>query len=225
MQRQRHNKEKVVLGITGSFGSGKTTVARIFQSFGAKIIDADRIAHRVIKPGRPIYKKIINIFGKDVLNKNRTINRHRLAKIVFNNKNLLKRLNKIIHPQVIRIIKTKIKTTRAKVIVLDAPLLIEARLKNLVDKLIVVKIDRAKQIERLIKKTSLSKKDTLKRIRHQMPLADKVRLADFVIDNSGSIGRTKKQVERFFQKLNQCNRKNRKGAGEKFSPGFRGNSE
>jgi len=195
MQRQRHNKEKVVLGITGSFGSGKTTVAKIFQSFGAKIIDADRIAHRVIKPGRPIYKKIINIFGKDVLNKNRTINRHRLAKIVFNNKNLLKRLNKIIHPQVIRIIKTKIKTTRAKVIVLDAPLLIEARLKNLVDKLIVVKIDRAKQIERLIKKTSLSKKDTLKRIRHQMPLADKVRLADFVIDNSGSIGRTKKQIE------------------------------
>jgi dephospho-CoA kinase len=195
-QRQKRNKKRIILGLTGSFGSGKTTVARIFKSFGCKIIDADRISHMVIKPDTKVYKKITNTFGKDILNKNRTINRNQLAQIVFNNKNLLKILNKIMHPEVIRTIKSKIKNSGSKIIILDAPLLIEAGLKKLADKLIVVKIKRIKQVERLMRKTPLSKIDILKRIGHQMSLADKVRLADFVIDNSGTMGETRRQVEK-----------------------------
>ncbi len=182
------------MGLTGSFGSGKTTVAKIFKSQCAKVIDADEIAHRIIKPQSQIYQKIISIFGKNILKENKTIDREKLAQIVFNNKNLLKKLNQIMHPQIIKIIESQIKTSKSKIIILDAPLLIEAGLANLVDKLIVVKVKKKEQIERLQAKFSLQKGEILKRIKAQIPLQDKVRLADFVIDNSATIKNTKRQV-------------------------------
>jgi len=201
MQRQNPNKKSVVLGITGGFGSGKSTVARIFASFGAKLIDADKIAHRVINPGSKVYKKIAATFGRGILKQNREVDRKKLARVVFNNKNLLKRLNNIVHPEVIRIIKNEIKVSRAKVAVLDAPLLLEAGLEKIVDKLIVVKITKDGQFKRIQNKTFLSKTDILKRIALQIPLRVKARLADFVIDNSGTIEKTKKQVERIRRSL------------------------
>jgi dephospho-CoA kinase len=196
MPRRKPNRKKIVLGLTGSFGSGKTTVAGIFRSYGAEIIDADRIAHSCIAGGTKTYKRIYKVFGKDILKKNRTIDRVKLARIVFAHKGLLKKLNKIIHPEVIRIIRNKIKKSESKIVVLDAPLLLEAGLRRMVDKLIVVKIKRAKALERLRRKFPFSRRDLLKRIKHQMPLKLKLRLADFVIDNSGSIRKTREQVER-----------------------------
>ncbi len=202
MPGRKPNRKKIVLGLTGSFGSGKTTVAGIFRSYGAEIIDADRIAHSCIAGGTLGCKRICKAFGKGILKKNRTIDRVKLARIVFDNKGLLKKLNKIIHPEVIRIIRKKIKKTlpagrqeKSKIIVLDAPLLLEAGLRRMVDKLIVVKIKRAEQLERIQRKFSFSREDILKRIKRQMPLQLKVRLADFVIDNSGTIEETKKQIE------------------------------
>ena len=202
MPGRKPNRKRIVLGVTGSFGSGKTTVAGIFRSYGAEIIDADRIAHSCIAGGTLGYKRICKAFGKDILKKNRTIDRVKLARIVFDNKGLLKKLNKIIHPEVIRIIRNKIKKSRAKIIVLDVPLLLEAGLRRMVDKLIVVKIKRAEQLERIQRKFSFSREDILKRIKRQMPLQLKVRLADFVIDNSGTINRTKIQVREIWRKLN-----------------------
>lgn len=196
MRRQSHDKKRIILGLTGGFGSGKSTVAGIFRSCGVKIIDADKIAHRLIKPRTKIYKKIIHTFGNDILRKNRAINRAKLARIVFSNKLLLKRLNKIVHPEVIRVIQETIRTSPQKIIILDAPLLIEAGLEKIADKLIVVTITREKQIKRICKKKGLKRPDILKRIAAQIPLRNKIRLADFVIDNSGTIEKTKKQIKR-----------------------------
>lgn len=196
MKRQRPNKRNVIVGITGSFGSGKTTLAGIFRSYGAKLINADKLAHRCLIPGTSTYKSIISAFGRGVLKENKSIDRRKLSAIVFNNKKLLLRLNNIIHPRVIRAIKDKVKRSKSKVIVLDVPLLIESGLNKIVDKLIVVKTNRRIQIERIQDKTSLSCADILKRIKSQIPLRQKMRLADFVIDNSGSIKETKKQTEK-----------------------------
>lgn len=191
----------MIIGVTGSFGSGKTTVAGIFKSFGAKLIDADKIAHRIIKPGSKVYKKIIAAFGKDILKDNKTIDRDKLAHLVFNNKSLLRTLNKITHPRIISLIKGQIRADRSKIIVLDAPLLIEAGLGDWVDKIIVVKLSRAQQIQRLLNKPYLTKSEVSKRIAAQMPLRKKMRLADFIINNNGTIKATKRQVEKIFKKL------------------------
>jgi dephospho-CoA kinase len=210
MIHRERRERKLIIGLTGSFGAGKTTVARIFEtqrltsrrSRGVvKVIDADKIARQCIRPGTLVYKRIVYVFTKVILNKNKVIDRRKLAARVFNNRILLLKLNNIVHPQVIKIIKAKIKSSRAKLIVLDAPLLLEAGLKKFVDKLIVVKISRKKQIKRIQKRTALDKADILKRIKFQISQDAKLHLADFVIDNNGTIEETKKQVREIWRKI------------------------
>lgn len=200
MLKQKQNK-KIIVGITGSFGSGKSSVAGIFASYGAKIIDADKIAHKILACGNRIYKEIVSAFGGEVVAKNKEIDRNLLGELVFKDKKKLKRLNSIVHPEVIRIIKTKINTIKKGVIIFDAPLLLEAGLRNEVNKLIVVTVDKNTQLKRLLKKTSLKRPDILKRIKFQIPQKEKSRFADFIIDNSGALSKTKKQVLEIRRKL------------------------
>jgi len=200
MKRLEPNK-KVILGITGSFGSGKSTVAGIFKSFGAKIIDADSISRKITRPKAPAYKKIVRLFGRGILQRSGVIDRKRLAGVVFNNPVALSSLTRIIHPEVIRSIRREIRDSAQSFIILDVPLLIEAGLQNAVDKLIVVSSSQRKQIERVRRKTGLKKLDILKRIAAQIPLKEKVRLADFVIDNDGSMNKTRKQVTEIRRQL------------------------
>jgi dephospho-CoA kinase len=194
-------RQKLVIGLTGSFGSGKTTVAGMFRAARAQVIDADKIAHGLLKPGAPTYARIVRAFGTRILRKNKEIDRSALARVVFGNKVLLRRLDGIIHPEVIRRIRKEIKESRRKVIVLDVPLLIEAGVAKLTDAVVVVCASRRAQLKRLTKKTGLSRTDILRRIKAQMSLANKVRMADFVIDNNGSINQTKKQVYAIRRKL------------------------
>lgn len=198
MKKQSPAREKLVLGVTGGFGSGKSTVAGIFRGYGAKIIDADKIAHRLIRPGQNAYKKICGVFGTEVLQQDKAISRRRLSGIAFKNRRSLKKLNSIVHPLVIKDIKKQIKEAKSRILVLDAPLLIEAGLEELADKLIVVNINRQKQIQRLLKKTSLGREDIMLRIASQIPLRLKARLADFIIDNNGSINQTRRQARKIF---------------------------
>lgn len=192
----------MIIGVTGSLASGKSTVTRMLVRPGAKIIDADQIAHAVISPKSPVYKKIIKAFGRDILEGDkRNINRRKLADLVFSDKRLLLKLNCLVHPEIIRVIKREIKDSKAKTLILDAPLLIEAGLHKIVDKLVVVKIDRKKQLARARNKSALTNAQILRRIKSQMPLRDKVRLADFVIDNSGTIEKTREQVGKIGRKL------------------------
>jgi dephospho-CoA kinase len=192
----------VIVGVTGSFGTGKTFVASVFRTLGAKVIDADKLAHKALREGTPAYKKILKIFGKSIAGKDRKISRRKLAGIVFGNRHKLEILNRIIHPIVIKEAKETARMARPdSIVVIDAPLLIEAGLAGDVDKLVVVKAARERQIARCRKKFRLSEEDVLRRMENQIPLEKKLAMADFVIDNDGLRNETKRQVRRIWEKL------------------------
>jgi dephospho-CoA kinase len=198
---KRHKSKNIVLGLVGTFGSGKTTVAGYFRLLGAKVIDADLIAHSIIRPPGQVYKKIVRTFGARVLGKNRAIDRVRLGRLVFRDAKLVRKLNRITHPAIIRIIKDKIRRAKERVIVLDAPLLVEAGLERSADKLITVKAGRKNQLGRLLRRTRLNKDQILERLKAQIPISDKIRIADFVIDNNGLRKETRKQVVKIWRLL------------------------
>lgn len=195
----------LIIGVTGGFCTGKTTVARIFRELGAIALDADAIAHRTIEPKKIAWKKIKRYFGSGILNEDETINRRALAKAVFPNKKRLKKLCDIIHPLVYREVERTLKkikrTNPDAIVVLDIPLLLESGGRSKVDKLVVVRSNRSTQIERASKNAGLTRTQILQRIKAQMPLREKVRAADFVIDNSGALNSTRKQAIEIWKKL------------------------
>lgn len=194
-----------VVGITGSFGTGKSTVAKIFASLGAKIIDADKIVHNILGSNNEVSRRITRVFGRGILDKNRKISRKNLGRLVFENKKLLKKLCDIIHPEVIKEIRSEIKAFSAKdkktIIAIEAPLLIEAGLLGLVDKLVVVATNKNNQIKRIQKEMSLASNEIKRRIDAQLPLKAKIKLADYVIDNNKTIAFTRKQVKDIYNNL------------------------
>jgi len=186
-----------IIGLTGSFGTGKTFVASIFKSLGAGVIDADKIAHDCIKKGTVAYKQVVRRFGRNILNANGSIDRTKLGKIVFNKKEDLKKLNRIVHPRVIKIIKERVGRADAKgAIVIDAPLLVEAGLVDMVDILVVVTCSKRKQIARCRNKFGIEKEEILKRIKNQASIEKKKKMADLIIRNSGTKSRTRQQARR-----------------------------
>ena len=184
-----------IIGLTGSIGTGKTFVASVFRSLGAEVLDADRIAHGVIRRPTVVYRKIVRIFGPGILDSRKNIDRKKLGRIVFGDKKKLSKLNRIVHPEVIRVIKKRTAGAgKGRVVVIDAPLLVEARLDRMVDALVVVTSSRKAQIDRCRKKSGLAESEVLKRIASQIPLKEKVRRADFIIDNNGTKTKTRKLV-------------------------------
>lgn len=191
-----------VIGLTGGFGTGKTSAASVFKSLGAKVLDADMIARGAVAKGRPAYNKIVRTFGKDILNSSNNIDRRKLAAIVFTDKDALKKLNRIVHPVVIAAIKSGIKKAASRdVVVVDAPLLVEANLAGIADALVVIKCSRKAQIERCMRKFRMEKRDVLRRILSQMPVRKKMNMADFVVDNSGSRSGTEKQLRKVWKEI------------------------
>lgn len=196
-----------VIGVTGSIGTGKSTVSGFFKELGAYVIDLDGIVHELLRNDTEIYKELTSNFGKSILDKAKKIDRRRLAKRVFANTKELKDLCLIIHPAVIRILKSKLDEIRSKtpdrIVVVDAPLLIEANLLDLVDMVLVVKTNLQNQFKRCIKKLRISRKDIKKRMDAQLPLSEKERYADFVIDNNFTQSNTKEQVKKIFELINR----------------------
>lgn len=196
-----------VIGVTGSFGTGKTTVAGMFKKLGAVVFDADKIAHEAFLPGSETYKKTLKIFGRGILRSDGEIDRRQLGRIVFTDKSRLERLCGIVHPYVIRKIRRGINGVRrgnsAATVVLDIPLLIEAGLLSLIDKLIVVKTDQRTQIKRCQQRSGLNRKAILARTRAQMPLRGKIRFSDFIIDNTGTKQKTKREVRKVWEEIQQ----------------------
>jgi len=201
-------KRPLILGVTGGLATGKSTVARMFGKLGASVLDADKIAHGLIKPGGPVYKKVISVFGRGILDPNGRINRGRLAGIVFEDKKKLVILNTIVHPEVISKIRSQIKKRagQGRPYIIDAPLLTEAGLLDMIDMLVVVSTDRKTQIKRAKRRSRISRREIARRIGSQLPLAKKKRLADFIIDNSGSLHSTKKEVNKIWRETKRWHR-------------------
>jgi dephospho-CoA kinase len=175
----------ILVGLTGGVATGKTTVAKMFQRCGAVVIDADVLAREVVKPAKPAWREIVRTFGNGVLNPDRTIDRRALGAIVFHDKAKLRLLERIVHPRVAReqarLTRQAARKDPRAVVIYDVPLLFEAGIDKRVDRVIVVTADRETQIARLKKRNRLARADALRRIRNQMPLAEKMRRADFVL--------------------------------------------
>jgi len=197
----------ILVGLTGGLATGKSAVARLFQDCGAVVLDADVLARQLVEPGKPAWRDIVRAFGRQVLSPDRSLDRHALAKIVFRNRAKLKKLNAIVHPRVARE-QTRLTREIARkdpdaVILYDAPVLIEAGAHKRMDKIVVVSADQETQIKRLRNRNHLSRTEALRRIQSQLPLAQKVKLADYVIDGTLSFEQTKNEVQRIYDELQQ----------------------
>ena len=191
----------LVLGLTGSFGSGKTTVATLFGEWGAAVIDADALAREAVEPGQPALAEIVTQFGPAMLDAQGRLDRPRLAGRVFADRQAAARLGLIVHPFVrVRTRERLEELAGRSLVVLDVPLLFEAGMAALADKTAVVTIAENQRFLRL-RRRGFAEREVIQRLGMQMPQARKIRLADYAIDNSGTIEATRKQVQTLMDHL------------------------
>ena len=201
----------IVIGLSGGIGSGKSTVSRMFRELGATVIDADAIVHELQAPGMPIVEELAQEFGREILDATGALDRKALGALVFADEAARLRLNQIVHPQVgaefARRLAAAIEA-KAPFVVLDIPLLFEGResgkgsaASRKVETTVVVWVPEAVQLERQIARDRCTREDALQRIRAQLPLDRKRELADHVIDNSGSLADTERQVRALYEQL------------------------
>jgi dephospho-CoA kinase len=194
----------IIVGLTGSVGTGKSTVTNFFRQMGAYVIDWDELAREVVHPHSKAWKEIVEYFGKDFLNEDLTINRQKLAEIVFSDREKVTKLNQMVHPEVFKEderITNEIKSLDPDALIIkDIPLLFELTRPVLVDKIVVVSASEQTQLRRLEEK-GMSREDVQSRIKSQLPLEEKIKSSDFVINNDGSLEETKRQVEEIYSLL------------------------
>lgn len=190
------------IGLTGSFGSGKTTISNFFREFGAYIIDADVIAHDVTKIGSEGYDVITREFGKEFLNADGTLNRKKLADYVFNNSKALAKLEGFVHPLVRKKELELLEIHKNDpLVVLSVPLLLEKGLEVYVDKVVVVSIKDQERYKRLTRNYGITREEIDQRLKNQMPQDEKIKRSDYIIDNSGNLEESKKQVKTLMKKI------------------------
>ncbi|MBD7984266.1 dephospho-CoA kinase [Sporosarcina sp. Sa2YVA2] len=188
----------MIIGLTGSIATGKSTVSRMLKNKGFPIVDADEIARLVVEPGSAVLKEIAAVFGEDVICPDGTLDREKLGARIFTNEEDRGKLNAIMHPAVrSEMIRQKQQwlDEGAKTVVMDIPLLFESKLQSYVDKIIVISAKPAIQRERLIARNNLSESEADARIASQIPVSEKEKQADAVIHNDGSLLETEKQLD------------------------------
>ncbi|MDE3839870.1 dephospho-CoA kinase [Bacillus methanolicus] len=189
----------LVVGLTGGIASGKSTVSNMIKNLGITVIDADVEARLAVEKGKKAYHEIVSHFGPEILQSDGTIDRAKLGSIVFHNSEKRMLLNTIVHPAVREQMLSKKIDAEArgeKMIVMDIPLLFESELTNMVDKTLLVYVDEEIQLKRLMERNHFTEQEAKARINSQMPLKEKISLADAVIDNNGTIEETRKQLMR-----------------------------
>jgi dephospho-CoA kinase len=195
----------MIIGLTGSIASGKSTVSNMLKEKGYPIVDADKIARQVVEPGTPVIKEIAEHFGAEVLNEDGSLNREKLGERIFKSEEERKKLNSIIHPAIRNeMIRQKEQwiSKGAGTVILDIPLLFESKLQSFVEKIIVVSVTPEIQKQRLIARNELNEQEAADRINSQLLMVEKEAGADAVIDNNGTIEETKMQVETLLDKWN-----------------------
>lgn len=202
----------IIVGLTGGLGTGKSTVTGLFKELGAYIIDWDELARDAIHPHSKAWEEIVAHFGKGILNDDLTVNRQKLADVVFSDKERLAKLNQIVHPEVFKEderITSEIKNLDPDALIIkDIPLFFEVASHIPVDKVVVVSASEQTRLRRLGEK-GISREDARSRMRFQVPLEQKVISADFVIDNDGSLEETRRQVGKIYSSLKEGKRQGR----------------
>ena len=191
-------KLTLIIGLTGSIGTGKSMIAERFHALHIPVVDADLIAREVVEPGEQAYDKIIDTFGEAILQKDNTLDRKALGAIVFQDEEKRKQLNGIIHPA----IREEMVRQRdayvqlgAPCVVMDIPLLYESKLTHFVDKVIVVSVDPDVQLKRIVARDKSTELEAKQRIQSQIPVSEKAAMADAVIDNNGSMASSYAQLD------------------------------
>lgn len=191
-----------VIGLTGGIGSGKSTVTQILSKLGAEVIDADTIGHDVLLTDNFIREQLVDSFGKNILKQKRQIDRKKLAKIVFDDPEALKKLNDVMHPRMHTIVEKKIEDMRSRnvsVVVLEATLLIEANWTDLVNEIWVVIASEDTVINRIIANRNITEKQVKARIMSQMPIYEKTKYGNVVIENNAGFTDLLHKVEEIWR--------------------------
>jgi dephospho-CoA kinase len=188
-----------IIGLTGGIASGKSTVSKILRSLGAVIIDADIVARRIMEPGQDTLEQVVEEFGRSILKDDGTLDRKLLGSIVFNNKERLDKLNSITHPEIRRMIEKQLEkitdSGRESIVVIDAAVLIESGMDNMVDEVWLVYVDFSTQVKRLVERDSITLPEAEARIRSQLPVEEKIKKSHRIIDNTGGLDSTREQVK------------------------------
>ena len=194
----------MILGLTGSIASGKSSVADCFVECGAILVSADQLAREVVNPGSPTLTKLVDVFGMDILTAAGSLDREVMAERVFADPEARRMLESVTHPAIAHLAECRLAELQKAphdLIVYEAPLLFEAGAERRVDEVLVVVVDAAVQLQRLLERDMLSEAEARQRIVAQWPQADKVQKADYVIDNSGPLAQTRAMVEALYDYL------------------------
>ena len=195
----------MIIGLTGSIASGKSTVAKMIQSYNLPIVDADQVARQVVEPGSPTLLKIAEVFGQDVISEDGTMDRAKVGNLIFHDESKRQQLNAIIHPaireEMIRQ-RDEFISYGEKNVFMDIPLLFESKLEHFVEKIIVVSVTEEVQLERLMERNSFTEEEAKARIATQIPVKEKEALADAVIYNNSSLEDTALQLQNVLYEWN-----------------------